>query len=158
MLITKMASFFGFGAPGRRRKHFKIGISYFYSLQTERPSCTGLPDQKFREMPAWVAKPQFYHFHMLPTPTRSPKYQKGGHFRDQHQILNKQVSKSIFSEKRDLKRLDGAPLPGTSSCSCHARPVAEKILSSVYKYGVTMLVEDVNLPTVLLKVPLGWRA
>ena len=49
-LIPKMGLFLGFGAPGGRRKHFKIAKWHFCNFATERPS-QGEPLGKFREIP-----------------------------------------------------------------------------------------------------------
>ena len=49
MLVMKMVSFFGFGDPGRRRKHLQIPELYFYSLASGKP--IGISQKKFREIP-----------------------------------------------------------------------------------------------------------
>ena len=46
MLITKMTLVFGFGAPGRRRRHFKFGLMRFCSSK-----------EKFRERELRPARP-----------------------------------------------------------------------------------------------------
>ena len=41
--IPNMTLVFGFGAPGRRRKHLKIAKFYFLTPTGKLTGCTGLP-------------------------------------------------------------------------------------------------------------------
>ena len=94
MLIMKIASFWGFGNPGRHKKHLKIGKLEFCTFVTS--PLAALVSRNFcqaGQCSQWAgrkgAKIQFCDFQMPPMPSKSPKSQKGGHFCDQHQILHK---------------------------------------------------------------------
>ena len=92
-LITNMALVSGFGAPGRRRRHFKFGLMRFFTSKAkfrERVQAAGLAGlSSLPEFFLWRAKPHKAKLKMPPTPSRGPKTKNQGHFCDQHQILHK---------------------------------------------------------------------